>query len=174
MWVRLVKRCPGAHLVIVGPRRDRVDPAHREFQRRLEELCIASGAPQRVHFAGIVDNVEEYMRAADVLVFPSRREGMPNVVLEAMASRLPVLLTRFVGFPAELGEPGKQYVLADRDPDDLCSVVTRVLSETTLRENLADSGRKWVEEHMDVEQTLDQYAALYRATANEGSRIQPA
>ena len=166
VWVRVAKEHPNAHLVIVGPRRDRVDPANRGFHERLEALCVGSGAPERVHFAGIVGNVEDYMRAADIFVFPSQREGMPNVVLEAMASGLPVVMTPFVGLPAEFGEPGRQYLLAESRADELGLIVERVLSQKALRDEMGQSARRWVEEHMDVEMTLDEYAGLYRGLAN--------
>ena len=170
MWVRLAQKYPRTHLVIVGPRRDRVDPAQRHFHERLEALRVASGAPERVHYVGFVENVDDFMRAADVFLFPSKREGQPNAVLEAMASGLPVVSTPFLGLTAEFGEPGRHYLLADRDPESFTAAVERVLCEQDLREGLARSGRGWVEEHMNVDRILDRYASLYREVAGNGAR----
>ena len=171
MWVRLAQKYPRTHLVIVGPRRDRVDPAQRQFHERLEALRVASGAPKRVHYVGLVENVDEFMRAADVFLFPSKREGQPNAVLEAMASGLPVVSTPFLGLTAEFGEPGRHYLLADRDPESFTAAVERVLCEQDLREGLERSVRVWVEEQLNVDRILDGYASLYGEVAGNNGTL---
>lgn len=165
-WCQLVPRCLQSHLVIVGPRQDLADPALEDFRRKLEALVVASGAPDRVHFVGRVENVEEYLRAADVFVFTSLREGMGNVVLEAMASGLPVITTPFLGLPDEFGQPNEHYLLVDRDPSLLSSLIEKVLKERALQAKMGLSARQWVEAQMDVERSLDQYATLYRELVN--------
>ncbi len=164
-WVRHVQQHPDSHLVLAGPERTRFDPAHAEYHARLEALGEASGAPERVHFLGVVENVPELMRAADVFVFASRREGMGNVVLEAMASELPVVLTPFIGLAGELGRPDVDYLLAEPDADSLASRISRLTVDPELRGRIARSGRVWVEEHMDVERSVARYAELYRRLA---------
>ena len=116
-----------------------------EFRRKLETLLTASGATDRVHFAGVVRNVEVYLRASDVFVFPSQREGMPNAVLEAMASGLPVILTPFTGLSEDFGKPGQEYLLAERDPKALAAQITKLLENDELRNNLGLHARNWVE-----------------------------
>ncbi len=165
-WTRLSPRLPAAHLVVAGPRRDVADPDYREFHGRLEELLHASRTERRVHFVGPVSNVEEYMRAADVLVFPSRREGLPNAVLEAMASGLPVVLTPYIGRNSEIGRAGREYLLASPDADSLAGEVLALLSDPPLRARLREAGRSWVERYADVEESLDAYAHLFRALAS--------
>ncbi|NJL45279.1 MAG: glycosyltransferase family 4 protein, partial [Leptolyngbyaceae cyanobacterium SM2_3_12] len=89
----------------VGPRLDQSDPALAPFGQRLEALLEASGTRERVHFVGRVDNVEAYLQAATLFVFPSRREGLPNVVMEAMASGLhPTLIVLDVNFANGSGD----------------------------------------------------------------------
>jgi len=168
-WIRHVQRHPDSHLVIAGPERTRFDPAHAGYHARLEALREASGAPERVHFLGVVENVPELMRAADVLVFASRREGMGNVVLEAMASELPVVLTPFIGLAPELGRPDVDYLLAEPDADSIASCISRLTVDPELRERIARSARIRVEEHMDVERSVSRYAELYRRLAAPGA-----
>ena len=165
-WTRHLRRHPTSHLVIAGPERTRFDPAHAEYHARLEALRQTSGAPDRVHYLGVVSNVPSLMRAADLLAFPSRREGMGNVVLEAMASGLPVVLTSFVGLSAELGRPNVDYLLAETDPDSMASQISRLAEDSGLRNEVMRSARGWVEEHMDVERSVDRYADLYRTLAS--------
>jgi glycosyltransferase involved in cell wall biosynthesis len=164
-WVRLAPRFPSAHLVVLGPRKDLGRPALKSFARHLEHLVTASGCPERVHFPGLVDNVEEYLRASDVFVFPSRREGTPNTVLEAMACGLPIVMCPFLGLPQEFGQSGREYLLANHDPDLLASGIAAVLENGELGATLGRRARRWVEETMDVERSLDQYAALYHELA---------
>jgi glycosyltransferase involved in cell wall biosynthesis len=135
-WIRLAKRHPQAHLVVVGPRADTSNPELADFHRRLEVLIAACDAPERVHLTGKVDNVDAYLRASDICVFPSKKEGVCNAVLEAMASGVPVILTPHVGQNGE------------------------------LRSRLGRCGRRWVEEVMDLERTLDRYAVLYHSLAD--------
>lgn len=170
-WVQLAPRCSHSHLVIVGPRWDLADPALEDFRRKLEALVAASGAPDRVHFVGRVENVEDYLRAADVFVFTSLREGVPAAVFEAMASGLPVITTPFLGLPDEFGQPNEHYLLVDRDPNLLSSLIEKVLKERALRAKMGLSARQWVEAQMDVERSLDRYATLYRELVNQENDV---
>ncbi len=165
-WAKLAPEFPSAHLVLVGPRLDQSDPALAPFGQRLEALLEASGTRERVHFVGRVDNVEAYLQAATLFVFPSRREGLPNVVMEAMASGLPVVTTPFIGLSAELGQAGEQYLLAEHDAGHLYERIRQVLLDATWREQLGRNGRTWATTHLDIETILDRYAALYLELAN--------
>jgi len=165
-WQSLARRFPDLHFVLVGPRADENDPKLNLFNRKLVELVNASGAGNRVHFTGRVQNVEAYLQAADLFVFASEREGMGNVVLEAMASGLPVVMTPFLGLPPDFGEPAHQYLLADRHPESIAKVVAELLDNEERCHVLALNGRKWVEESMCLERVLDRYASLYHDLVN--------
>lgn len=166
-WVRLAGRYPSLHLYIVGLRKDLTYPDLTEFHRKLEKWIAESGAKDRIHFTGLVRNVEDYLRASDVFAFPSLREGMPNVVLEAMASGLPVLMTPFIGLSEELGKAGCEYLLADHDPDSIAAVLTQLIEDAGLREKLSHQARKWVADNLDIESSLDRYAGLYYELADK-------
>jgi glycosyltransferase involved in cell wall biosynthesis len=160
-WGRVARRLPDAHLTLIGPRADEDHPRWGEFERRLENLVRASGAGNRVHFTGFVSNVEEYLRVSDVFVFASSKEGQPNVVLEAMASGLPVVLTPFLGLSEDLGRPGHHYLLTERNSEALATAMVRLVESGDLRATIGRRARQWVEETMNVERSLDRYAALY-------------
>jgi glycosyltransferase involved in cell wall biosynthesis len=105
--------------------------------------------------------VEDYLRVSDVFVFPSSKEGQPNVVLEAMASGLPVVLTPFLGLSEDLGRPGHHYLLTERNSEALATAMVRLVESGDLRATIGRRARQWVEETMNVERSLDRYAALY-------------
>ena len=161
-WEALSRRFPDLHFVIVGPRTDEKDPKLSSFNKKLVGLVDASGAGNRVHFTGRVQNVESYLQASDLFVFASEREGMANVILEAMASGLPVVLTPHIGLPPDFGEPECQYLFAERNSTSMVEVVSELLENEERCSSLAASGRKWVEETMDLNRVLDRYAALYQ------------
>jgi len=171
-WVRLLPRFPATHVVLVGPETHLEHPKLGDFRRRLEELARASGVPQRVHFTGVVDNVEAYLRAADLFVLPTEREGLPNSVLEAMAIALPVVITPYIGLSDDIGVAGRHYLLAQPNGEALAEVMAGLLADPDRRRGLGRAGREWVEETMDLERSLDRYVALYRelALSSSGAR----
>jgi glycosyltransferase involved in cell wall biosynthesis len=164
-WKTIAARSADLHLAIIGTRFQPGQSEQGEFDRKIAELLAASGAADRVHFPGYVTNIDAYFRASDLFVFPSLKEGLPNVVLEAMASSVPVILTPFPTLSEELGRPGREFMLVDRRPEALAAEVDRLVRDAALRRDLGRSGRRWLERTMDLEQVLDRYAALYRGLA---------
>jgi glycosyltransferase involved in cell wall biosynthesis len=167
-WDRVAREHPRAYLLLVGPERARPDGHEGSFSGRLRSLLGSVEGAERVRFVGVVDNVEEYMRAADLFVFPSRREGMPNAVCEAFASGLPTVLAPFLGLSDEFGRPGEQYVLAPHDGQQLGEVISVLLADPDRRARIGASARRWVEEHLDIEVSLNRLAAVARDVAGSG------
>jgi len=167
-WAALVARFPNLHLLLVGPEAHLEHPKLGPFRERIEHLIASSATPRQVHFTGTVDDVEDYQRAADICVLASEREGMPNSVLEAMATAVPVVLTPFVGLSSDLGRPGEHYLLAEPDAGGLAARLGDLVEDPDLRRELGQRGRQWVEEAMDLNKTLDRYTALYRELAARG------
>lgn len=165
-WGRICHDHPKSWLVAVGPRYDKTYPSYQRFGQRVAERVAETGASDRIILTGPVTNVEDYLRAADGFVFPSRREGMPNVVPEAMACGLPTILTPFLGLPDEFGRPGEHYILVERERALLAEAMSNLLQYPERHQRLGLQGRKWVEDQMDVERSLDQYADLYRELIN--------
>jgi glycosyltransferase involved in cell wall biosynthesis len=167
-WGHIASARPRARLVLVGMHVNELRPAGPQnafLEGVRRSLAEAAGGLDRVTFTGPVDNVEEYLQVADVFVFPSRREGMPNVVPEAFGCGAASVLTPFEGLPEEFGRPGEHYVLSPRTPTDLAGAVTVLLASPDRRAALSRSARRWVEDNLDVARSLDRYADLYRELA---------
>ena len=164
-WAQLAEEFPNSHLVLVGPRKDLEQPGLKNFRKQLKKSISASGAPERVHFTGLCDNVEVYQRASDIFVLPSEREGMPNSVLEAMASEVAVIVTPFKGLSPDLGTPGTHFLLCDRNAGDLAEALRSLLENPSRRAQFATRGYQWISETMNIERSVDQYAALYHELA---------
>jgi glycosyltransferase involved in cell wall biosynthesis len=92
----------------------------------LQRMARSPNLRDRVHFVGRRDDVLALLRACDVLLLPSRWEGMPNVVLEAMAAGRPVVASRVEGVAELLGDDGAD--LQSVEPGDAAAFITRVVS----------------------------------------------
>ena len=160
-FIRLAPEYPNSHLVFVGPRHDQSIEKLQTFHQRLQDTIRTAKAQDRVHFIGAINNVDEYLRTSDILAFPSRQEGMPNVVPEAMACGLPVILMPFTGLSEEFGSPGLHYVLSDWNVKVLASDIRRLLVNRPHREMLGREARRWVEQNLDVNHSMNKYAAMY-------------
>lgn len=164
-WREILPHFPDTHLLFVGPRADTHDPKLDKFGAGIAELIAASGAADRVHFAGIVEDVDNYLRAADIFVLASKREGTPNSVLEAMAVGLPCLVTPFLGISAGIGQAGEHYQLVDHDPGTIARALTNLLQGPEPADALASRGQRFVVENIDQRLSLDRYVELYQELA---------
>lgn len=153
-------------LYICGPRADLTDKKLAKFKEEINKLLSDPLLKDRVYLSGFVDNIEQYMRIADVFIFPSREEGMGNVVLEAMASKLPVVMTPFLGFPKYFGENGKHYLLSDFDELDIAHCVERLLKEKDLAMSITCSAYNNIIENHVIDKSIDKYFSLYQQLAN--------
>jgi glycosyltransferase involved in cell wall biosynthesis len=149
-------RLPNHHLVLLGQ-----GPQERRLRRIVQRLGIAA----HVHFAGWRSDVPNVLAAADVLVLTSAWEGMPNVVLEAMAAGRPVVATSAEGVAEILGPlataPARQLV-ALGDGGAFVDSVVRLASDRALAEKVGIANRRRVEKEFTMERMVQQYCNLYR------------
>jgi glycosyltransferase involved in cell wall biosynthesis len=164
-WRQILTRFPNTHILFVGPRADTHDPKLKQFGEEIAQLVATSDAPEQVHFAGIVDDVDNYLRAADLFILASSREGTPNSVLEAMATGLPCLVTPYLGISAGIGQAGEHYHLVDRNQEAIASALKDLLASEESRSELGKRGQALVVENFDQQHSLDRYAELYAELA---------
>ncbi|WP_431781340.1 glycosyltransferase family 4 protein [Streptomyces chumphonensis] len=148
-WPAVREHCPDARLVLVGdgPERDR----------------LLHAAPGRVVLAGAAADPRPWYRAADLVVLPSRWEGMALAPLEAMAAGRPVVLTDVTGaresLPPALHGP---CLVPPEDPSALSRALTRLLTDPRRRSAAAACALQHVRNHHDVRRTAAAVAELYR------------
>ncbi|MEU0253018.1 glycosyltransferase family 4 protein [Streptomyces sp. NPDC006184] len=164
-WAEVLGTLPPARLVLVG------DGPDREALRRQ--------APPGVRFAGAVADVVPWYRAADLVVLPSRWEGMALAPLEALGCGRAVVLTDVDGARESLPPAlAARCLVPPEDPAALAGAVTGLLSDAPLRAALGDQGRRHVLSTHDVRHTAGRVAALYRellvpAPAADSGTAQP-
>jgi glycosyltransferase involved in cell wall biosynthesis len=148
---------PSARLVLVGG-----GPMETQLHTEVSRL----GLDERVHFWGTVDHeqVIALMKESDLLLVPSRWEGLPAVVLEAFAAGLPVVATRVGGVP-EIVDHERTGLLAEAgDAAGLAKECIRVLADPQLRTQLVERARAHVAEY-SIEPMVRARLELYRSLA---------
>jgi len=148
-------RCPetDAHLCLVGD---------GSLRPALEARAAAGPSPDRITFAGAVEEAADYLRAADLLVLPSRAEGMSNVILEAMACAVPVITTDLAGNRDVLGvERTRGWLVPPEDPGALAEAIRGLLASPRLRAEIGSAARAAALERFTLQKVAAEYIALY-------------
>lgn len=127
----------------------------------LESITREVGLAAVVQFLGATSNVAPYLKSADAFVMSSATEGMPMVLLEAMASRLPCIATNVGGIPGLLGD-GTGIVVPPRDPSRLADAMVRLIDDEQLRSRMSARGLEKILCEFDLERVVDQYLDLMR------------
>ena len=117
-----------------------------------------------VRLVGHSDQVHEYLRAADLFVFLSRREGLGTVILEAMACGLPCIVSPLDGIASEVVTDGRTgFIIMDPDDaDDAAEQISRLLNNPTLRCSMGQESRHDSVRRFSLDARADALASLYR------------
>jgi sugar transferase (PEP-CTERM/EpsH1 system associated) len=141
------------------------------LRAELEARARANGLSDCVRFLGHRPDVERVFAALDVFVLSSRSEGLSNTILEAMASRLPIVATR-VGGADELVDDGATGLLvAPESPDALSVALGRLVGDAALREAMGAAGRRRALGRFTLDRMVRTYEHLYRELA--GALVRP-
>ncbi len=132
----------------------------------LAEFLKKKGLESRVRFTGIIPYAEiaAYMKASDLLVLPTWAEGLPNVVMEAMACGLPVVATDVGGIPEILTDGVTGLSVPPREPTGLAGAIQRLLGDRRLRSLCAENARALMRESFDVRKNAAGLAGMLRET----------
>ena len=150
----------GVELLIVGPY-NFSDPAYKLASDLKDEL-EAAGYSSYVHWIGRVDNVHDYMRAADIFCLPTRREGFGIVIIEAMAAGLPVVVSRLEGVTTDIIRSDREGILiTGHNPDDYAQALLRLLNNPAMAKAMGSEARARAVSAYSLEQIAQRYAQLY-------------
>jgi glycosyltransferase involved in cell wall biosynthesis len=143
-----------SRLILVGDGPDR--PA-------LEERASKPDLAERVSFAGHTTDTSGAYENLDIFVLSSRTEQMPLVVLEAMASGLPIVSTHVGDVMDMVSEPNRPFITREGDPDLLARAIDTLAGNADLRRRIGDANRRKCEADFDRNVCYNRYVALYES-----------
>ncbi|OPX94110.1 MAG: Glycogen synthase [Syntrophorhabdus sp. PtaB.Bin027] len=133
-------RMPMIRLILVGD---------GEESERLAALSIKLGIQEYVQFVGKVphEKVLTFMQNADVFVLPSLSEGLPNVLLEAMACGLPIVATNVGGIPDIITNGVNGFLVGVKDTEDIANKILILLQDDLARKKISDNNKQIVKKY---------------------------
>ena len=171
----VLKRVPTARFRFAGRWTD--DPMYRESAETIRSECMDmvqhSVNPGAFEFLGELDRdrVAALLMESDVLVLPSKDEGLPMVILEAMAAGIPVISSKSVGAIPDVVRDGETGLLVPPgDPEALSAAILRLMEDAPLREAMGKAGRARYEGNYSMSAWTDRLRRALRAgRAAQGS-----
>lgn len=156
-YSQVKKKIPNSKLVIIG---------NGPLSEKLKKDAEAFGISKDVIFMGYRTDVLELLKGLDIFVFPSIAEGLPLALLEAMASRLPIIASNVGGIPEVFGNSNCGILVPPRDSQSLANAMIEIgLLNESRRKDMGESSRKRVEDAFTTEimckNLMDVYEALY-------------
>ncbi len=130
---------------------------------RLERQAADLGLGDRIRFLGFQANIPVVLAALDVFVVPSRSEGLPLVLLEAMAAGRAVVATRVGGVPDVVADGRTGLLVPPHDPHALVLAAGLLLEDEVLRQRLAAAARRHVQRCFTRDLMVERTTAVYRS-----------
>ena len=151
-WRLVYEQCPQAKLLLVGD-----GPLHSRCEQMAQALNITTG----VEFMGLQSDVPAQLHRGSIAVLPSRREGMPNAVLEAMACGLPCVAARVSGSEDIISHGVNGLLVEPEDYEGMAQALLTLLRDPHLTRRYGYAARRTIEERYSLEYVTDEYVELY-------------
>ena len=160
----VVARIPDVAFLIAG------DGAQRDM---LEAQVRRRGLEDAFTFAGFVEDVPRMLGAVDVVSHTSRSEGVPNVLLEAMAAGKPIVATDVGGVRELIDSAGVGTLVPSGNVASLASKLSRILEQPSLRSTMGEAARMRVKEHFDRNSNIERIETVLDADADASGTARP-
>ncbi len=147
-------RLPHARLVIVGDGPERA---------RLEAAISGLGMDGKVKITGTSDRARSWYAGFDVFALPSLNEGLPMVLLEAMAAGVPVVASAVGAVPAVVEDDVSGLLVTPGDSDELTAAILRLCADGGLRKRIGGRAREVVCSRFSSHRMAERYSEVYRA-----------
>jgi glycosyltransferase involved in cell wall biosynthesis len=158
----VVKEIPKIKLLIIGK---------GEEENKLKDLAKSLDLTNKIIFIGLRHDVKKLLSLARLFILPSLWEGMPNVLLEAMAAGKAVIATEVGGIPEVVvhGETG--ILVPPEDSDALAKSIKYLLQDEIKINKMGETGRVQVEKHFTIAKMLERTEILYQKLLKEKSQL---
>ncbi len=141
-FVKLNQLHDNTRLLLVGPKEQERSPLPSHILQTIE-------SHKSIEAVGMQHDIRPWLAAADVFVFPSYREGFPNVVIEAGAMALPSIVTDINGSNEIIIEGQNGLIIPSHDSDSLFNSMLRLYSDASLRQSLSRNARNLIADRFD-------------------------
>lgn len=152
-WRLVREQYPQARLILVGS-----GPLETQLERMAEALEITDS----IEFAGLQSDVAAQLHRGSIAVLPSRWEGMPNALLEAMACGLACIATRVSGSEDAIDHGINGLLVEPEDYQGMAQALLTLLCDPVLVEKYGQAARATAEKDYSLEHIVDSYIALYQ------------
>jgi glycosyltransferase involved in cell wall biosynthesis len=145
-------RFPDLKILIVGEGSE---------QAALQEMVDRAGLQENVRLLGLRMDIPDLLALFDIYALPSRWEGLPMAILEAMAAGLPIVGSAVGGVPTAVREGVNGFLVEPEDAASLAGALERLLNDPNLRRRMGEAGRKRYEASFTARQMTRRYEKLY-------------
>lgn len=156
-WPYVITRYPKARLIILGSGHHQRDSIEEQMRRKVSQESITN-----IYFIGDTRTPESYLSVGDIFVFPSRREGFPNAILEAMASGLATVASK-IGGVTDLIENGKTgLIFPSENYKCLSEKIIYLLDRPVELDSIGKAAREKVLRNFSFKKIVAQYLTVYQ------------
>ena len=159
---KIVKKGISVGLVIFGE-----GFLREQLQKQIDDLSLSDS----VSLAGFTNELDKFMPHFDVFVQSSHTEGLPNVLLEAMAARTAVVATEVGGTNEVVVEGETGFMVPPNNANELADAIQKVLQDDSLRESMGTKGHKRVDERFTFESQSAAYWELFQKLQAKSTSI---
>lgn len=137
-------------------------------ESQLHDYVTSAGLEKYIWFLGSVQNIPEYLQAADLFVFPTENDAFPSSLIEAMSCGLPVVTTPVGAIKTIVAHEKTGLIVQPGNRQQLYEALVAVVSDKTLASHLGAAGRQIVEERYSAGNTIGKYLSLFKSTIQLG------
>ena len=145
VWPKIHENFPAAKLVLVGGGENKLVEELKTLSDRLDKSIL---------IVGEVDNPAEYYQLADIYFFPSKQEGLPTTLMEAMACGLPSVVSDIGGCSDLIADGQTGYRVASSDSEGFERKLCELLENPAQREIMGNNAARFVREHCDYDTVI--------------------
>ena len=161
------EHCPEVFLLAIGPNKNLSADEH--FYSDLLKFIDSNNLSENIRFTGEVNNVQDYLQASDIFVFPSRKEGFANAIIEAMSVGLPCIVSELDGtsrndiFTLEYSG----VVMPDPIPSEYAQAILDFIGNKTSRVKYGERAREVVKNRFSIDKIAKNYISMYSSIISD-------
>lgn len=163
----LIGEYPALRLVVAGEWPEFGDAAHLEYLGRLRSRLATSSLSKHATILGSVERPEEWLTRSSIFVLPSESEGLPNVLLEAMAAGAVPVVSDLPSLHEVVDDRRNGVVVRERSPQAWAEAIRSLLREEGAIETMSRAARATVQSRYDLENVARSYLELFRRIARD-------